>query len=102
ETMGMVLARLWLVSPDRDRTMRETKAQLRTATDVLRVACVLMGGNPSLALPMRLGSIERSLRRVVLDALEQMALEDVVEEMIRHRTLWKSVGYWLHPFVGFD
>src|SRR5262245_61879487 len=63
ETAAIVLARLWMVGPDRSAMVRATHGHLRSATDVLRVAAVLMGGNPALAEPMRLRSISRSLRR---------------------------------------
>jgi hypothetical protein len=98
ETMAIAVARLWLISPHRDAAMRATRAHLRSASDVLRVAIVLMGGSPSLASPTRLRSLGRALRRAVLDVLEQLPLEDVIENMRRHRALWKRVGERLHPF----
>ena len=111
ETMALAIARLWLISPNRDAMMRETAAHVTTATDVLRVAIVLMGGNPGLVDPgsrstfgslhvgpLRLASLDRGLRRALLEALEQLPLEDVVEDMRRHRRLWRRVGERLHPF----
>ncbi|HEX4422969.1 MAG TPA: MXAN_6230/SCO0854 family RING domain-containing protein [Kofleriaceae bacterium] len=98
ETMAIVVARLWMVAADRAAMVNTTHAHLATATDVLRVAAVLLGGNPGLVEPMRLGTLGRGLRRAVLEALERLPVEQVVEDMWRHRGLWKRVGERLHPF----
>ncbi|HET9627812.1 MAG TPA: MXAN_6230/SCO0854 family RING domain-containing protein [Kofleriaceae bacterium] len=98
ETMAIVLARLWMVAADRKTMVHATRGHLQTATDVLRVAAVLLGGNPGLVEPMRLGSIGRGLRRAVLEALDRLPADRVVEDMWRHRGLWKRVGERLHPF----
>jgi hypothetical protein len=98
ETMAVVLARLWLVAPDRTAMVDATRGHLATATDVLRVALVLLGGNPGLVEPMRLGSIGRGMRRAVLEALDRLPAEQVVEDVWRHRGLWKRVGERLHPY----
>jgi len=103
ESMAIALARLWMVSPDRSAILRATSAHLRTATDVLRVAIVLMGGDPGLVVaaatpPPRLGSIPRGLRRIVLEALDQLPQEQLAEDVLRHPGLWKRAGEKLHPF----
>jgi hypothetical protein len=98
ETMALAIARLWLISPNRSAMVKHTAGHLRTATDVLRVACVLMGGNPELVEPMRLHSIPRGLRRAVLEALDALDLEQAIEDVMRHVGLWKRVGEQLHPF----
>ncbi|HEY5924136.1 MAG TPA: MXAN_6230/SCO0854 family RING domain-containing protein, partial [Kofleriaceae bacterium] len=98
ETMAIVSARLLLISPNRAGMMRDLAPHVRTATDVLRVAAVVMGANAELVEPMRLGSLGRGLRRALLEALERLPLEDVVEDMARHTQLWKRVGERLHPF----
>ncbi|MBA3455986.1 MAG: TerD family protein, partial [Deltaproteobacteria bacterium] len=102
ESMAIALARLWMVSPDRAEILRATGAHLATATDVLRVAVVLMGGDAGLVVgketPKRLGSLPRGLRRVVLEALDKIPDGALAEEMQRHRGLWKRVGERLHPF----
>ena len=92
------IARLWMVAPDRTAMVNATRAHLATATDVLRVAVVLLGGNPELVEPMRLRSIGRGLRRAVLEALDRLPAEQVVEDMWRRRGLWKRVGERLHPY----
>ncbi len=100
--MAIALARLWMVSPDRTAILLATASHLHTATDVLRIATVLMRGDPGLVAvagaPRRLGSIPRGLRRIVLEALDRIPPETLVEDVQRHRSLWKSAGEKLHPF----
>ena len=98
ETMAIVLARLWMVAPDRMAMVNSTRGHLVTASDVLRIAVVLLGGNPGLVEPMRLGSLGRDMRRAVLEALDQLPAEAMVEDMWRRRGLWKRVGERLHPY----
>ena len=98
ETMAVVIARLWTVAPDRAVMVRATRGHLHGATDVLRVAAVLLGGNPGLVEPMRLGSIGRGMRRAVLDAVDHLEPDQAIEDMWRHRGLWKRVGERLHPY----
>ncbi len=98
ETMAIAVARLWTVAPDRAAMARGTTAHLATATDVLRVAVVLMGGPPTLAEPLRLRSVSRGLRRAILDALDRLPADEVVDHVSRRRGLWKRVGERLHPF----
>jgi hypothetical protein len=102
QTLAHAIARLWLISPDRSTMVMQTAGRVQNATDVLRVACVLMGGNAELAEPMKLSSIPRGMRRAVLEALELMDTESVVEHVMRHRRLWKRVGEKLHPFEHVD
>jgi hypothetical protein len=98
ETMALAIARLWLISPNRSAMVKHTAGHLRTATDVLRVACVLMGGNAELVEPMKLASLARGLRRAVLEALDVLDLEQAVEDVMRYAGLWKRAGERLHPF----
>jgi hypothetical protein len=102
DAMATAIARLWLISPDRAASVRDTRAHVRSATDVLRIAAVLLGGNAELVEPMKLASISRGLRRAVLSALDQLPLDAVVEDMRAHRSLWKRVGERLHPFEVAD
>jgi hypothetical protein len=102
ETKALAIARLWLIAPRRDAMVRATAARLTTATDVLRVACVLMGGNPELVLPMTFGPIARGLRKAVLAALDRLPVEQLVEDVCRHRRLWVRAGERLHPFEFAD
>jgi len=98
ETMAVVLARLWMVAPDRAAMVAATRAHLTTATDVLRVAAVLLGGNPALVEPMRLGSLGRGMRRALLDAIDHLEPDQAIEDMWRRRGLWKRIGERLHPY----
>jgi Prokaryotic RING finger family 4 len=102
ETLAVAVARLWMVSPDRAAMVRATQRYLRTATDVLRVAAVLMEADPSLAEPLRLRSIGRGLRRAVLEALDRLPADELVDDMLRRPGLWKRAGERLHPFELAD
>jgi len=95
--MAIVLARLMQIAPDPSALARGAAAHLASATCVLRVAAVLLGGNPELARPMRLRSTRRALRRAVLEALDRLPATEVAAEVARHRTLWKRIGEQLHP-----
>jgi hypothetical protein len=97
ETMALALARLMRIAPDPAAIARTAATHVRTASDVLRIACVLLGGNAELALPMRFRSIGRGLRRAVLEALDRLPHGEVGEDVVRHAALWKRVGEQLHP-----
>lgn len=98
ETRAIAVARLWLVAPDRAAIARATAVHLATATDVLRVATILMGGDASLAASTRLRSIGRDLRRAILDTLDRLPADELGEHVARRRGLWKRVGERLHAF----
>jgi hypothetical protein len=81
------------------------QAQLKTATDVLRAAVALSGGDVSLATPTKFRSFKRSERRTLLQALESCfpkvvrAKGDMVTalaDMARHRGAWVKLGHGLH------
>lgn len=97
-TAAVVVARLWLVSPDRTALRALTVPHVRTATDVLRIAVVLMGGDPGLAPAGPLRSLPRGLRRTVLEALDALPAEAVLDDVRRHPGVWKRVGERLHPY----
>jgi hypothetical protein len=69
---------------------------LKTATDVLRVAVVLSGGDVSLARPTRFRKSSRRERRFLLRALEECGA--ITEDMLRWRGYWVRLGEILHPF----
>jgi hypothetical protein len=98
ETRALAVARLWLVSPDRPAILRATTAHVSTASEVLRVAVVLMGGAPDLERVAKLGPLSRALRRTVLEALDRLPPEALVEDVMRRPSLWKRIGERLHPF----
>lgn len=101
ETMAICVGRLWLIAPDRHAIVRATAKHLRNATDVLRVAVVLMGGAPGLDEPVaggKLGAIPRRLRRSVIEALDAIDPDTLVGDVRKHRTVWQRVGERLHPY----
>ncbi len=102
ETLAITLARFWIGAPDRAAMVRATQSHIRTATDVLRIAAVLMGADPALVHGTKLSSIPRSLRRAVLGALDKLPPEPLLEDMRRHVGWWKRVGERLHPFELAD
>ena len=93
ETRAVVLARLLERFPD----VLDRHAD--TATDILRVLFVLMGGDPGLrGLPARRRSLPRQLRRTVLAFLDRLPVGLLVEDMLRHRAAWTRLAENLHPF----
>lgn len=68
---------------------------LKTATDVLRVAVVMSGGDVSLATPGKFRRFKRTERRFLLDAME--AVPTVTEDMLRRLEVWKRLGRELRP-----
>jgi hypothetical protein len=63
---------------------------LKTATDVLRVAVVMSGGDVSLAANTKFRRFKRKERRFILDALE--AVPAPTEDMLRRPEVWKRLG----------
>lgn len=66
---------------------------LQTATDVLRVATHLSGGDISLAENTRFKSFKRSLRRALVSRLESVINAD---DVMRHRGKWVRLAHALH------
>ena len=69
---------------------------VRTATDVLRLAVALSGGDVSLALKSRFHKFKRPERKLLLSLLENVR-GDITEDMLRHKEQWKMLGGQLHP-----
>ncbi|AKJ30152.1 TerD family protein [Caldimonas brevitalea] len=69
--------------------------QVKTATDVLRLAVALSGGDVSLAKSTRFQALKRQHRKLLLDLLEQGG--DPTEDMLRWGERWKRLGERLHP-----
>lgn len=68
----------------------------KTATDVLRLAVAMSGGDVSLAEPGKFKSFKRRERRVLLMLLEQCK-GNITEDMLLHKGLWVRLGERLHP-----
>ena len=67
----------------------------KTATDVLRLAVALSGGDVSLAKPTKFRSFKRPERRLLLGLLE--GRQNLTEDMLRWRGRWVRLGERLHP-----
>lgn len=80
---------VWLDCPD------YLTSRLKTATDVLRVAVALSGGDVSLATKTKFKSLKKSVRRFLLSALENCKV--ITEDMLRYPEVWKRLGHNLHP-----
>ncbi|WP_228819250.1 TerD family protein [Nocardia transvalensis] len=74
-------------------------ALLGTVTDVLRLACVLCGGDVTLAQPTRFRALGRRLRRALLSGLDGVVRGNpaVLGDVSQYREQWKRLGERLHP-----
>ena len=73
---------------------------VKTITDVLRLAAIYLGGDPTLASEFRLKSIKREDRRFLLgliDSLYEKNVAQVEEDTARYQVLWINVLEQLHP-----
>lgn len=67
----------------------------RTATDVLRLAVSMSGGDVSLATPTKFRTFSRPERRMMLELIERVPY--AVEDMLRWQGRWIRLGEKLHP-----
>ena len=72
------------------------RPHLKTATDVLRVAAAMSGGDVSLAEPCKFKSFSKKHRRFLLSVLEECG-SSLVEDMHRWDQRWIRLGERLHP-----
>lgn len=72
---------------------------LDTVTDVLRLACALVGGDVTLQEPTRLRTLPRSVRRALLAGLDAVVAASPAKlaDVNAHRERWKRLGERLHP-----
>jgi len=68
---------------------------LKTATDVLRLAVGLSGGDISLSSNTKFRNFKRSERRYLLNELNK--IKNPLEDMKRYRGMWLRLGEHLHP-----
>jgi hypothetical protein len=69
---------------------------VETATDVLRLAIALNGGDVSLATAStRFTAMKRSTRRLLLRLLDR--IPNAIEDVMRHPERWKRLAEVLHP-----
>lgn len=99
ETQALVFGTLLKDATDPAEAFARIAPHLKTATDVLRLVNVWMGGDAGLVDKRpRLRGMSRPLRRQVLERLEALPLDRVGEDMNRHRERWIRVGEALRPF----
>ena len=70
------------------------KKHLKTATDILRLACAMCGGDVSLAKATKFVKISRRERKFLLELLESYG--NRVEDMLRWKKRWLRLGERLH------
>jgi hypothetical protein len=95
ENLAIVAAQLVMHVGDHERTQAFLDQHFRTATDVLRLAVALSGGDVSLTKPTRFTRFCRRHRRLLLALLA--AGGDITEDMRRWAEPWKRLGERLHP-----
>lgn len=96
ETLAFILAHEWT----KDASSRNTAcllAQVKTATDVLRLAVAMSGGDLSLAEDSNFIKFKRSYRRFLLELIERLPAHSLGEDMMRYRQKWRRLGEVLHP-----
>ncbi|MEY9845034.1 hypothetical protein ABH940_002104 [Streptacidiphilus sp. BW17] len=98
ETKALVLAWLLADPGHLEMALPEVTARLTTATDVLRLASVLAGGDAGLLTRPRLTSLRRPVRRALLTALDRLDPTVAAEEMRRYRNRWLPLAELLHVF----
>ncbi|OEJ30317.1 TerD family protein [Streptomyces subrutilus] len=81
------------------RLMTGSSLLLDTVTDVLRLACALVGGDVTLREPTRLRALPRSVRRALLAGLDAVVAVSPAKlaDVHAHRERWKRLGERLHP-----
>lgn len=73
------------------------KNNIKTATDILRIAVAFSGGDESLTKKTKFGKFPRSIRRLLLVHLNEMNQSSVMEDMKRFEGMWIRLGERLHP-----
>ena len=75
---------------------QELLIHTKTATDTLRIATALSGGDISLAENTLFKSFSKRNRKLLLTSLETIGF--ITEDMLRYKNKWKRLGEILHPF----
>lgn len=70
------------------------RKHLKTATDILRLACAMCGGDVSLAKATKFVKISRRERKFLLELLESCG--NLTEDMLRWKKRWIRLGERLH------
>jgi hypothetical protein len=95
ENLALLGAQLVLHVGEDERTQRFAETNFRTATDVLRLAVGLSGGDVSLAASTRFARFPRRQRRLLLTLMEVCG--GLTEDMRRRVEPFKRLGERLHP-----
>jgi stress response protein SCP2 len=74
-----------------------SKDNVKTATDVLRIAVAYSNGDESLTKVSKFGKFPRPVRRLLLDLLNNMDHNSVQEDMKRFEGMWIRLAEKLHP-----
>ncbi|GAA3026968.1 TerD family protein [Kitasatospora albolonga] len=84
---------------NRARLHAGSALELDTVTDVLRLACVLSDGDPTLTEPTRLRGLRRPVRRALLAGLDAVVAAEPAKlaDVHPHREQFKRLGERLHP-----
>ncbi|QDT39186.1 TerD family protein [Stratiformator vulcanicus] len=69
---------------------------VKTATDVLRIAVAMSGGDVSLGEPTKFRSFSKPERKFLLKCLENSG-DRRTEDMLRWKSRWIRLGEFLHP-----
>lgn len=108
---------------NRSATVAQVAAMWSTATDVARTLWTISGGQPNLWVPRdrseaggafeswrpeqekkeqvpipRIVPLSRGLRRAALARLNSLPMPNLIEDVLRHPTVWKRIAERLHPF----
>jgi hypothetical protein len=94
ENLAVVGAQL-AMHVDDERTQHFLEAHCKTATDVLRLAVGMSGGDVSLTTPGKFAKFPRRHRKLLLGLIERCAAP--TEDMLRWAERWKRLGERLHP-----
>lgn len=95
ENLALLAAQLVMHVGEDQRTQSFLDEHLRTATDVLRLAAALSGGDVSLAASTRFTRFPRVQRRLLLALLDRS--NGLIEDMRRRVEPFKRLGERLHP-----
>ncbi|MBV1809883.1 TerD family protein [Pseudomonas phytophila] len=96
ETRALVGGALVLHVGENAQVNSFLERNVETATDVLRLAVALHGGDVSLTTAStRFKAMKRSMRRLLLCLLDP--IPNAVEDVMRHAERWKRLAEVLHP-----
>ena len=92
ETLSIVAGSIMQYHPGNSEILSN---YFKTATDVLRLALSLSGGDVSLAENSRFRSFKRSERKFLLNLINQAG--NIEEDIVRYKGVWLRLGEKLHP-----